>query len=470
MIGQADGVLVVLDHQHGVAEVAQPLQRVEQPRVVALVQADRRLVEHVEHAGEAASDLRGEADALALAAGQRAAGARQRQVVEPDIEQERQPLADFLQDADGDLVLLLVQRIRHGGEPLAGAFHRQLRDLADVPGPDLDAQRLGLEAVAVAGFARHVGEILAEFLARPFAFGLAEAALDIGDHALERLLRVIRAHAVFVGEPDLVGAGAEQQRVFRLLRQVFPFGVERELVELGQRLQRLHVIRRGRLRPWRDGALAQGQLLVGDDEIGIDVLLDAEAAAGRAGAVGVVEREQPWLDLGNREAGHRAGEFLREQDALGAALVVNFRGFLFSLFFLGLFLGRRRCVGVFDHRQPLGELQRGLETLREPLADIGSHHDAVHHHVDIVREFLVERRRVGKLMEGAVDLDALKALLEILCQLLAVLTLAAAHHRRQQIQPRAFRQRQHAVDHLRHGLAFDRQAGGRRIGHADARP
>ena len=76
MVGGADGVLVVLDHDHGVAEVAQALQGFEQPRVVALVQADRRLVQHVEHAGQARADLRGEADALALAAGERAGAAR----------------------------------------------------------------------------------------------------------------------------------------------------------------------------------------------------------------------------------------------------------------------------------------------------------------------------------------------------------------------------------------------------------
>ena len=99
IVGDADGVLVVLDHDHGVAEVAQPLQRVEQPRIVALVQADRGLVEHIEHAGQAGADLRGEPDALALAAGQRAGGARQRQIIEADIDQEFQPLADFLEDA-----------------------------------------------------------------------------------------------------------------------------------------------------------------------------------------------------------------------------------------------------------------------------------------------------------------------------------------------------------------------------------
>jgi len=50
VIRLADCVLVVLDHQHRVAEVAQPRQCVEQALVVALVQADRRLVEDVHHA------------------------------------------------------------------------------------------------------------------------------------------------------------------------------------------------------------------------------------------------------------------------------------------------------------------------------------------------------------------------------------------------------------------------------------
>ncbi len=106
IVGRHDGVLVMLDDDDGVAEVAQVLQRVEQAGIVALVQADRRLVEHVEHAGEAGADLRGEPDALALAARQRAGIARHGEVVEADIVEEAQPLADLLEDAGGDLVLL----------------------------------------------------------------------------------------------------------------------------------------------------------------------------------------------------------------------------------------------------------------------------------------------------------------------------------------------------------------------------
>ena len=49
-------------------------QRAEQPAVVARVQADRRLVEHVEHAAQAAADLAGQANPLRLAAGERRRG------------------------------------------------------------------------------------------------------------------------------------------------------------------------------------------------------------------------------------------------------------------------------------------------------------------------------------------------------------------------------------------------------------
>ena len=145
---------------------------------------------------------------------------------------------------------------------------------------------------------------------------------------------------------------------------------------------------------------------------------------------------------------------------------MDLRGLLFGLGGLGAC----RLIGELDHGQAFGQLQRGLKALGQPLRDIGTHDDAVHHHVDVVRKLLVEHRRFGELMERAVDLDPLKTLLEVFGKLFAVLALAAAHHRRQQVKPGAFVQRQHPVDHLADGLAFDRQAGRRRVGHAGARP
>ena len=93
VVGGGDHLAVVLDQDQRVAQVAQVLQRLQQPAVVARVQADGRLVEHVEHAGQAAADLAGQADALRLAAGQRRRRPAQRQVIQADIDQELQPVA-----------------------------------------------------------------------------------------------------------------------------------------------------------------------------------------------------------------------------------------------------------------------------------------------------------------------------------------------------------------------------------------
>ena len=62
------------------------------------MQADGWLVEHVHDAGQAGADLRGQADALRLAAGQRFGRAFQAQVVEADVDQEAQAGGDFLED------------------------------------------------------------------------------------------------------------------------------------------------------------------------------------------------------------------------------------------------------------------------------------------------------------------------------------------------------------------------------------
>src|SRR5438270_3400401 len=98
MVGGADRLLVMLDHQHGVAEALEALERLQEAVVVLLVEADRGLVEDVEHAREAAADLAGEADALAFAARQRAAGAVEVEIIEADIVEEAQALVDFLED------------------------------------------------------------------------------------------------------------------------------------------------------------------------------------------------------------------------------------------------------------------------------------------------------------------------------------------------------------------------------------
>ena len=96
MVGGAHGALVVLDDDHRVAEVPQSLERRDQAGVVALVQADRGLVEDVQDADQAAADLPRQADALRLAPGEGRRRPVEGEVVQPDVEQEAEPAADLL--------------------------------------------------------------------------------------------------------------------------------------------------------------------------------------------------------------------------------------------------------------------------------------------------------------------------------------------------------------------------------------
>ncbi len=315
VIGLADGVLVMLDDDDGVADVAQVLERAEQALVVALVEADGGLVEDVEHAGEAGADLAGQPDALALAARQRARGAGKRQIIQADIDEKVQPLADLLEDADGDLVLLLGQRFGQVGEPGERAADGEVGHLGNVARIELDGERLRLQALAAAGLARLGRMVALDLLAHPGGIGLAVAAVEIGDDAFEGLGGAVGPEAVIVVEGDGFLAGAVEDDVAGLLRQLVPGGVGGELVGAGKRLQGLQVIGRRGLRPRRDGAVAQRQRVVGDDQSGVDDALGAEPVANGTSAIGIVEGEQARLDLGDGEAGDRAGEFLGENDA-----------------------------------------------------------------------------------------------------------------------------------------------------------
>src|SRR3954451_21419282 len=154
MVGGADRLLVMLDHEHGVAEAAEALERLEQAVVVLLVEADRGLVEDVEHAREAAADLAGEADALGLAAAQRAAGAVEVEVVEADIVEEAEALVDLLEDGLGDFVLRCGELLVERGEPAQRVGDAAAAGERNVFAGDLHREGFGLEAGAVADFAR----------------------------------------------------------------------------------------------------------------------------------------------------------------------------------------------------------------------------------------------------------------------------------------------------------------------------
>ena len=63
-----DGFFVVFHDKYRIAKIAKLLERSEQPMVIARVQADGRLIEHIEHASETRADLGGQPNALRFAA------------------------------------------------------------------------------------------------------------------------------------------------------------------------------------------------------------------------------------------------------------------------------------------------------------------------------------------------------------------------------------------------------------------
>ena len=69
------GVFVMLDHNKRVTHIAQLGEGFDEAVVIALVQTNRGLVEHVEHANQTRTDLGLRGGSLRLTAGERTGGA-----------------------------------------------------------------------------------------------------------------------------------------------------------------------------------------------------------------------------------------------------------------------------------------------------------------------------------------------------------------------------------------------------------
>src|SRR5262249_17506644 len=132
----------------------------EEPIVVARMEADARFVEDVENADETRADLAGETDALGLAAGESRGGAIEREIVEPDVEEEADAGLDLLEHLDGDRHLhrgeLRFERLEPGGE----IAERHREELDERLAGDADGPGLRVETMAAAGGAADHAHVL----------------------------------------------------------------------------------------------------------------------------------------------------------------------------------------------------------------------------------------------------------------------------------------------------------------------
>src|SRR3954470_679385 len=69
---------IMLDDDNGIAEIAQMLERFNQPVIITLVKPDTWLIENIEHSDKLSADLRCESNALRFATGKRAGRAIER--------------------------------------------------------------------------------------------------------------------------------------------------------------------------------------------------------------------------------------------------------------------------------------------------------------------------------------------------------------------------------------------------------
>ena len=439
-VGVRDGVQVVLDDDQRVAQIPQPQQGFDQPAVVALMQADGWLVEHVEDTDQSGADLGGEPNALRLTARQRRRRARQGEVLQPDVEQEAESRLDFLEHLTRDRLFARPQRQRV--QKLRRVGDRQFRHLGDgllatLSRRQRDGQDLRLQPGAVALRARHVTHEALVALLHLLGVGLLHAPLQERHHALEiGVVRTGSAIAVLVPHVYLLVA-ALQKRLAGLGRQFVPRGVDVEAELIAQPGHHPgEVLGRLAHRPRRYRSFGQGELRIRDDQVGVDLLADAKACAFRACTVRRVERERPRLEVVNgQRVPVRAGQFL------GKALLTMRVVVL--------------AVDKLQHHDAVGEIQRRLDRVGQPLLGGRLDRQPVHDHLDVVLLLLLQRRRIGERVHHPVHPDPAVALRMQLVEQVDELALASPHHRREHLEPGALRHREHLVDDLLRGLPRD---------------
>src|SRR5438132_5526100 len=94
------------------------------------MQTDAWFIEDIKHSSQAGPDLSGEPDPLRFAATEGAALAIEREIAQPDLEQELQTRFNFTHHFRRDL--LLLDRERDQGNELRRRLDRQLRKLMDI--------------------------------------------------------------------------------------------------------------------------------------------------------------------------------------------------------------------------------------------------------------------------------------------------------------------------------------------------
>ncbi len=291
VVGAADERPVVLDDEHGVAALRQVAQQQEEAVAVLRVEADGRLVEDIEGAGQPGAQGGGEVDALGLAAGEGAGLAVQGEVVEPHPVEDLDALGQLVEQVARRFALPRAPWLR--GEPGAQGLDAHPGEVGEELVLQAHGERLGLQAGAAAVRAWVVGAVAGE----------EHADVDLVGLRLQPAEELVE-----VGEGPL--AAPDPRPV--LGRQLAPGHVERDPPLLRRGEETVVQLLIGRRVPRRDGALGEAAPRIGDDPLAVDADHPAEPLAARAGTERGVEREEGRSGAAGGLAAHRAGELAAE--------------------------------------------------------------------------------------------------------------------------------------------------------------
>ena len=285
VVRRLDRLGIVLDHDDRVSAVREAPQDREEPPRVHCVQADRGLVENVESPGQRAAERGGEADPLGLSPGKRSRGARERQVLEPDVV--------HVPDAGTDLRHDRAQPILFGGierqlvEPLLQVPEREIHQIGDRAPAEPDPQRRRAQAGAPAVGAQAIGAISREQDADVDLVALRLEPLEETVDAVELAPSFDQDFALVRGEP--LDRHVRADRI--------PPARAEEIVVGGLV---------GRRVPGRDRTLVQPQARVGNHFLQIHSDHAPEALAGRARPERRVEGEERGRRIAELAAALRA--------------------------------------------------------------------------------------------------------------------------------------------------------------------
>ena len=196
------------------------------------MQTDTGLIQDIQNTHQRGADLRGKADALTFAAGERFGRAREGEIFQTHVFEEGETGADLLGDLSGDHLFTLGQ----GG--VIGKFqcfaHRHLTEITDVDAADSDGKRFFFQSVSTAfgaGDGTHDG---GDLLPGPIAVGLVEAALQIVDDSFN--IGIVGAAGKF-GIPfyrQFFTVGAVKHNIQSLFGKLGNGGIQGKVVFFGK--------------------------------------------------------------------------------------------------------------------------------------------------------------------------------------------------------------------------------------------